>query len=76
MGDRRLLRVKTMEITSIKIGDKLTSASGVEIEILNIEILGIHLPTPQVMVTYGFDDNTRKGIETVGIKNFYNNVRS
>ena len=74
-ADDNARKAKKMEITSIKVNDKFYTPSGVHIEILSIEVISIHLTNPQVLVTYEFNDGARRGRETVGIKNFCNNIR-
>lgn len=64
------------EITSIKVGDKIVSGSGVEFEVLAIEIQCLNLRAPSILVTYDYNDNGFKGNETVGITNFYSNICS
>lgn len=74
-AEENALKAKKMEITSIKANDKFYTISGVHIEILSIEVASIHLTNPEVLVTYEFNDGARRGRETVGIKNFCNNIR-
>lgn len=68
-------KAKKMEITSIKVNDKFYTPSFVHITILSIEVASIHLTNPEVLVTYEYNDGARRGRETVGIKNFCNNIR-
>ncbi len=65
-----------MDETKIEIGKMMTSSSGVELKITNIEVHGIHLNRPTIWVTYDYDDNSHKGTERVSLDNFYNNLTS
>jgi len=62
--------------SGVRVGDRLVSASGVGIEIVDIYVAHINYTHPSVQVTYRYDDNGRKGTEEVSLNNFYNNLNS
>ena len=63
------------KVTSVRVGDEIVTGNGVGIRIIAIEITDLHLH-PDCRITYLYDDNGRQGIETVTVRNFYNNIHS
>ena len=70
---------RASEVREFSQGDRMVSASGVGIEVQKITIGRLDLchkygRGPTVMVTYAYDDNGHKGVETVSIENFLDNL--
>ncbi len=63
-----------LDVTSIRIGDQLVSSSGIEMIITDIIVGDLHLHRQEILVSYEYNDNGRKGKETVSFDNFYNNL--
>ena len=63
-----------LDVTSIRIGDQLVTSSGIEMIITDIIVGDLHLHRQEILVSYEYNDNGRKGKETVSFDNFYNNL--
>ena len=75
-GERR-----ASEVREFSAGDRLLRASGVRMEIQKVTVGGLQMVHqygrgPTVTVTYAYDDNGLKGVETVSIENFLDNLHS
>lgn len=62
--------VRAAEVSSLKIGDKIVSCAGVEVEVLDIRLVGIHRLDCTVLVLFSYDDNGRRGIAEVVLSKF------
>ena len=60
--------------TIIKVGSEFTSGSGVTVVVTDVTIGSIHLGRPTIHISYTYDDNGRRGQETVSFENFMNNL--
>ena len=69
--------ISSNSATSANVGDLFVSASGVGMLVENITVNGLHRSSsPQILITYRWDDNGSQGVETVGYGNFIDNLRS